>query len=656
MAGGRRHRLGRLVLLIAATTAVPLFTLFWLAWQLLQQDQILERQQIVDRTERTADLVVAALQRAIAITERRVASGDVVAEQGAVTFTFEGGRITAQPAGAVAFLPVAAALEEAPADAFAQGELLEYRRRDRSGAVGFYRRAVTSRQPAIRATAALHLGRNLKEMGNRAAALDAYALALDGAAVSHAGTPVSVIARYARCELLEAFGGSADVEHEAQGLMTALHTNAPHLSSADYRLYSADARRWLRQTSTPPDDRELMASVAAELWRRRGGQDSSSIEGSRELLVINGEPIVVLWQPAGAGLRAFAATSRFVDAQWLGSPSILVTKTPLAVELRDRAGRSVARSRSARFDAGKGAQISRTAAQAELPWSITVAAAPTASSEFDQRRTLLILELITLVAMAMAVTYLAVRWIGRELALVRLQSEFVATVSHEFRTPLTALRQFTDILRDHARLTDVERRQCYDAQSRATERLTRLVESLLDFNRIDAGAVRYGMSPVDLGDVARGVIRDFRQDVAPFGYQITLDCDRAVFMRGDAAAIARAIWNLLDNAVKYSPDERHIVVQVRASAAHCVLSVVDRGIGIPTGERDAIFTRFHRGADARARGITGTGIGLSMVDEIVRAHGGRIRVESEPGQGSRFSLEFPSTTLDTQEADACRAS
>jgi signal transduction histidine kinase len=183
------------------------------------------------------------------------------------------------------------------------------------------------------------------------------------------------------------------------------------------------------------------------------------------------------------------------------------------------------------------------------------------------------------------------------------------------------------------------RRVCYEAQSRATDRLTRLVESLLDFGRMEAGKHRYQFEPRDCGELVRNVVEDFRGQIT--GYEIEFQGNGAAQVESDGESLSRAVWNLLDNAVKYSPDQRTVQVDIHRGDDTVSISVRDHGIGVPDHERTAIFSKFHRGEQARKRGIKGTGIGLAMVDQIVRAHRGRVEVESEPGKGSTFTIVLP---------------
>jgi signal transduction histidine kinase len=204
------------------------------------------------------------------------------------------------------------------------------------------------------------------------------------------------------------------------------------------------------------------------------------------------------------------------------------------------------------------------------------------------------------------------------------------------------MRQLTGMLAT-GRVPNPERQSSYfDVLSRETIRLERLVEGLLNFGRMEAGAMEYSFETIDVSAVVRRVVTDFQQEVQEDGYQIDLVAGGpGPLIRADPEAFSRALWNLLDNAVKYSPDCRTVRVELARDKHELFVRVQDRGVGIPPGEQRDIFRKFVRGAAAASTLAKGTGIGLAMADHIVRAHGGRIRVESEPGRGSTFTLILP---------------
>jgi signal transduction histidine kinase len=235
--------------------------------------------------------------------------------------------------------------------------------------------------------------------------------------------------------------------------------------------------------------------------------------------------------------------------------------------------------------------------------------------------------------------YFILRAMSREVRLARLQSDFVAAVSHEFRSPLTSLSHVANLLADDRIASDDLRRRSYDVLVRESDRLRRLVEGLLDFGRFEAGAASLRMERTDVAALVRTTVADFQDRVRPDGYLVELAApDAEVWAPADHEALSRALWNLLDNAVKYSPDSKTVWVDMSCNDGRIAIAVRDRGLGIPVHEQREIFDRFVRGAESKERRVRGTGIGLALVRDIVRAHGGDVQLTSEPGRGSQFTL------------------
>jgi len=223
----------------------------------------------------------------------------------------------------------------------------------------------------------------------------------------------------------------------------------------------------------------------------------------------------------------------------------------------------------------------------------------------------------------------------REWSVARLQSEFVAQVSHEFRTPLTAMRHLTELLEEGG--TPAERLpQYYEALGRETRRLHGMVENLLDFGRMESGRRVYQMENTSLVEVARRVMEEFASP------RLRLDVSVEVPpVRADRDALALAVRNLVDNAIKYSPASFDVNISVEARAGRAGIAVSDSGAGISPEEQREVLGKFVRGSAAKTLNVKGTGIGLAMVDQVAKAHGGRLDVESELGRGSRFTLWIP---------------
>lgn len=263
-------------------------------------------------------------------------------------------------------------------------------------------------------------------------------------------------------------------------------------------------------------------------------------------------------------------------------------------------------------------------------------------SQLAGRRRLLLAGLAMMAVLTVLGGYFTARAAARELAVARLQSDFVSAVSREFRTPLTSMRHLTELLAGDAVPTEDRRRQYYSVLARETERLHRLVESLADFGRMEAGGHVYRFEAVDPVELVESVVAEFRGEVETSGRRVDLTANglgrQACVVRADREALGRAVWNLLDNAVKYSPKSRTIDVAVARDNGQVMLSVRDGGVGIPPEEHATIFHKFMRGRSAKDSGVRGTGIGLAMVRHIVRAHGGQIRFTSAVGTGSTFTI------------------
>jgi signal transduction histidine kinase len=287
--------------------------------------------------------------------------------------------------------------------------------------------------------------------------------------------------------------------------------------------------------------------------------------------------------------------------------------------------------------------VVRLATETQLPWSLYVTGSRSPSGETTTaRQRLMLLGLGTVVIFLIAGTYFVARAIRHEIAVSRLQSDFVATVSHEFRSPLTAMRQLSEILA-LGRVSDEERRQkYYDTLVGETRRLQGLVETLLNFGKMEEGARQYRFEQIDVSELVEGVVAEFASQLAASGRRIELThAPAGCPIEADAEALALAVRNLIDNALKYSPGQPAVSVEWGRENGAIAIRVRDRGMGIPTAEQPLIFQKFVRGSAAVAANVKGTGVGLAMVSHVVRAHGGEVRVESATNEGSTFTIVLP---------------
>jgi signal transduction histidine kinase len=308
----------------------------------------------------------------------------------------------------------------------------------------------------------------------------------------------------------------------------------------------------------------------------------------------------------------------------------------------DSEGRVVAGHKSSNGHVG-GHAVVRSIAETQLPWVLyfTGPQGATDAGMVARQRFLVLVTALT-VLFLIAGAYFIARAVRRDLEVSRMQSDFVAAVSHEFRSPLTSIRQLSELLAE-GRVPAQERRQVYyDTLVRETTRLQRLVEALLNFGRMEAGVRKYRFEEMDAASLVEKVVSEFAPQAAASGRQIELQAAAGVCpIDADPEALSVALRNLVDNALKYSPGCPTVWVQWGAENAHVAIRVRDRGMGIPAGERRAIFRKFFRGTAAATANVKGSGVGLAMVRHIEAAHGGEISVVSEPGEGSTFTILLP---------------
>jgi two-component system phosphate regulon sensor histidine kinase PhoR len=202
------------------------------------------------------------------------------------------------------------------------------------------------------------------------------------------------------------------------------------------------------------------------------------------------------------------------------------------------------------------------------------------------------------------------------------------------------MRHLTELLVTGNVTSDERKSHYYALLARETERLHRMVESLLSFGLIDAGAHPWRLEEVEVKGLVSRLVDEFRRDARGRPVRVEVD-DGLPAIDADAEALFRALWNLLENAIKYSGATGQIRIFARRSGDSVLLGVQDNGIGIPASEQTRVFQKFVRGDEARRAGVRGVGIGLALVKRIVEAHGGSVRLESEVGRGSTFTLVIP---------------
>ena len=543
--------------------------------------------------------------------------------------------VVAQPPGRLLFWPTSPPVSGPPAGTFVEGEVLEFRKQDYPAAAEAYRQLAASGNPAIRAGACLRVARCLRKSAHPEQALASYRELERLGSAPLGDAPAELLGLHGQCEVLEQFNRRDELQRKASQLAGGLATGRWPIDRANFQFHAREAQRWADVRLGP--SAVVLSEAVQALWERWQAQPRPAGEASeRRSLFVGVEPVLMMWRSSPERLDGVVAMAGSVASEWLSS-----WKTGgFNLDLLDGEGRVVL---------GEGAnraspRVVRAASDTGLPWTLRVSSAEGAgeSRQLAARRNLLLAGLALVAALIGVCSCFIWRAMGRELAAARLQSDFVSAVSHEFRTPLTSMGHLTELLDKGAIVDEERRREYFSVLARETERLRRLVEGLLNFGRMEAGVLRYRLEPLDLAELTGKVTAEFRSESPFAGRPIEMKWDGVqVPVRADCEAISCALWNLVDNAAKYSPEEAEIVVEVTRAGSRAEIRVRDRGPGIPAHEQEEIFRKFVRGATAKSSGVRGAGIGLAVARHLVRAHGGELLLESAPGQGSVFTIALP---------------
>lgn len=249
---------------------------------------------------------------------------------------------------------------------------------------------------------------------------------------------------------------------------------------------------------------------------------------------------------------------------------------------------------------------------------------------------------VGIIAVMLIGVFVTVRAVIHELEVSRMKSEFVSNVSHELKTPLALIRMFGETL-DTGIVTDErKRREFYSIIRKESERLTHLINNVLDFSRMDTGVKEYNFEEADLIEIVRSSLEAYKFHIRDLGFEIESELlGELVMPKIDKDAISQAFLNLLSNAVKYSEDRKYIRVGVHKDSTSALISVTDHGVGISKEQLKRIFDKFYRVPTTKAKKTRGSGLGLTLAKHIIEAHGGRIEAESEVGKGSKFTIRIP---------------
>lgn len=649
---GSIHNSRPLLSLFLATTVLPLACLAWLAWRVVAEDRQSQQARAIEQREQAADLAASALQRVLAEANEQLAnstaaaSGFSTAPDGMALVSFQRATLLRRAGTPLPFYP---ALHPENAQLhvntarFAQADALELQKNDLPTALAAVGRFAKNADPVVRGEALLRIARIERKLGDSVRAVDALD-ALGGLdQVSIVGEPAGLIARQGRALLFDASSRRGELGQEATGLCDDLANGRWLLSREQFEIGFAQAQSWVRKADSSArcnieSERLAMADTVDSAWREWQALGDRAPNGARTVKA-DGTSVLLLSRSTPDRDAMLLMPPSSLRATWFAMLRTSAIGQGFDFALSDSDGRPVLD----KIDSPVSIQSVRAPDTTQLPWTIhVISKRKEAQRGLSGQTKLVLVGIFIMAAVALCAGWLINRALLRELRVACVQSDFVAAVSHEFRTPLTTIRQLAEMLASGRISNDDRRRQFYSMLLAESERLHRLVEGLLNFGRMEAGQIRYRFEVIEPEQFVRSVVSDFEREATGRGYRIELQGNGALPpIRADRESLARVFWNLLDNAVKYSPDTRTVKVGLARVGRRVAVSVRDRGIGIPTAEQKTIFQKFVRGAASKEANIQGAGVGLSMARQIVAAHGGEISLESGPGEGSIFTVLLP---------------
>ncbi len=628
------------------------------ALQVLRQEGQLGRQRTRERMERTAGEIgrdigseFSRWQEIVQGSAREgkidaaallgVGSQDLLQPGWGTIVSVSKDGLEVSPTGSVLFLPLHEREQQNPPlqlpAELAEAESLEIGRQEYGQAIRVYRDLLRSPDAALRPLVLQRFARTLRKAGQLEEAALAYQdlEKLDPVPIN--GLPSDLIARSELCALAAERGDESELASRALSLYRDLVEGRWTIPRPRYLYYSDRCLSWCRDSGIDTEDfsalqkaeeRKLSLSLAIEKLLNEPGR---VLPGDTDVhivfwdtdpftaLILSGSFLESYWWP-----KITAAQEKDIDAV-LFSPDGHAVIGDIPAEAQPFAVKH-----EIRIDGS--------------PWLLQVWPRQPASIYRDmrQRQTLSLAILVFVVALLVFGSYITVRIVKQELKIARMRADFVSTVSHEFRSPLTGIRHLGEMLLD-GRAADKEKKlEYYRMIVRESDRLTRLVENILDFARMEEGRKEYRFVSLDTSPWLRELVADFEAEIAGAEVEvITQIPDGLPLISADPEALGSAVRNLLDNAVKYSPGSKVVRLDAGVEGKEVKICVKDQGIGISEAEQRHIFDRFYRTEGEVSRRIKGAGLGLSLVKHIVTAHGGTVECESRVNEGSTFSIQLP---------------
>jgi signal transduction histidine kinase len=604
-----------LFLILFLLTLVSISALSWFGWRLFEQERLVDAQRSREHLEQAADRIAATIRSTLAETGDRLGEWDRSASDSlGPVLRIQEDTLTLAPPARLLYWPLRSPYPEAPETHFAEAEQMEFAQRSPQKALAIYAKLMASEDAPTRAGALLRAARAQRNLGQAAQSRALYRRLAEMQNVNVAGAPAELVAKLALCEPTEACPAVAEGLREGRWQLT----------QPQFEFYSAEAH-----AGAPAAEAVELAQAAARAWDERNRNQNAR---GQETIWIGDHAYFLLWRGTPDRRALLIARPEAILKQ-------VAATQGTRYALTDNDGRVLAGEKDASVAHG----AVRTAADSQLPWTLFVTATqPLSTAGLIAQQRFLLLSVGVMVLFLVAATYFIARAIRRESETMRMQSDFVSAVSHEFRTPLTSVRQLSELLA-HGRVPTEERRSLYyRTLLRESARLERLVEGLLNFGRMEAGGRQYHFEELDASSLVHRVVAEFAPQLEAQGRHIEISgAPTPLKIDADPEAIGVALRNLVDNAIKYSPGRPTVWIDFGPFQHYVAIRVRDQGPGIPDSERRRIFRRFVRGSAALSTNAKGSGVGLAMVRHIVAAHGGEITVSSQAGQGSVFTMLLP---------------
>ena len=560
-----------------------------------------------------------------------------------------------------------------------QAEDFEFRRRDFSGAISRYRQLL-SRSQDRRTKAWLHsrIARCEVKRKNFGQAVGLYrSIAAEYADLfTESGRPLELASRLEVLDALRAIKDFSRFFEESLATCSRLQENRWSLDGDQLSFYAAALEAMVEETVTESAldqipagylaalkdhqaalekkisacrlARTVQTDVLPELRQRFENQNPVEVPVQKTALQFEGYDALALLVPIGgteSGQRGEFLGSLFqMDHLRAHIDSLLPKIRPpgVSVLFRSNLSHGVILGEEIPHPSGSGSLLTDVFHGYFLPWQIELYPTGQGDPGAPLYMNIFFWTILALLFILFFGSGLIIRTVVQEVRLLNLKSDFIASVSHEFKTPLTSMGAILEHLAG-GEVKDPERtREYYRILQHDSDRLTRLVKNVLDFSKIDEGKKDYKLKPADIVRLVRKEVASWEKEGGLEGVAIGLQTDDKVpDVLVDEEAISQALHNILDNAAKFSPDNKQIEVEVRCSQGTVEIAVQDRGIGIPESELKRIFEKFYRGKQAVTVSPTGTGLGLALVRHIMDAHKGDVIIRSRPGEGSRVSLILP---------------